>query len=64
MKKNLSAGENVCHRTRADWGIGKIAHVDTCGTIMVVFEGNRTLSFAKGINHLVKVDRDGKRIVS
>ncbi|MBM9616657.1 DUF3553 domain-containing protein [Desulfobulbus rhabdoformis] len=57
MKKNLSKGENVRHKARAEWGIGTIASVDSCGTIVVVFEGNRTFSIAKGINFLIKVDK-------
>ena len=62
MKLNLYEGENVRHRVRADWGIGKITLVDSCGTIRVVFEENRILSIAKGINFLIKVDKNGEKI--
>lgn len=62
MKSNLYAGENVLHRARSEWGIGKITSVDSCGTIRVVFEGNRILSIAKGVNFLIKVDKNGKKI--
>lgn len=56
MRNTLQAGENVRHRTRAKWGIGKITSIDSSGTVRVVFEGNRILSIVKGINYLVKVD--------
>lgn len=62
MRYNLIKGENVLHRKRAEWGVGEIISVNSCGTIQVVFEGNRTLSIAKGINFLVKVDINGKKI--
>ncbi|MDJ0621903.1 MAG: DUF3553 domain-containing protein [Desulfocapsaceae bacterium] len=62
MRYNLIKGENVLHRKRAEWGIGKITSVNSCGTIQVVFEGNRRLSIAKGINFLIKVDEHGNKI--
>lgn len=62
MKINLFEGETVRHRTRAEWGIGKITSVNSCGTIRVVFEGNNILSIAKGINFLIKVDKHGNKI--
>lgn len=62
MKLNLYEGENVRHRARAEWGIGKITSVDSCGTIRVVFEGNRILSIAKGVNFLIKVDKNSNKI--
>ena len=62
MKLNLCEGENVRHKARAEWGIGKISSVASCGTVRVVFEGNKILSIAKGINYLVKVDKNGKRV--
>lgn len=62
MRKNmLSPGENVRHKARAEWGIGKITTVQTCGTVGVVFEGNRVLSIARGINFLVKVDSESQK---
>lgn len=63
MKNNLlHPGENVRHRARAEWGIGKITEVNNCGTVGVVFEGKRILSIAKGINYLIKVDQQGNKI--
>ncbi len=62
MRNNLYVGENVRHRVRAKWGIGIITSINRCGTVRVVFEGNKTLSIAKGINYLIKVDRQGKEI--
>lgn len=62
MKYSLNVGENVRHRKRAQWGIGEITLIDRCGTIRVVFEGNRILSIAKGINFLIKVDPQGNKI--
>ena len=62
MKTTLSEGEKVRHRARAEWGIGKITSVNSCGTIRVVFEGNNVVSIAKGINFLVKVNNQGKRV--
>ena len=62
MRYNLIKGESVRHKKRAEWGIGEITSVNSCGTIQVVFEGNRRLSIAKGINFLVKVDKNGKKI--
>lgn len=57
MKINLYEGENVRHKARAEWGIGKIIDVDSCGTIKVVFEGNKEVSIAQGAKFLVKVDK-------
>jgi len=48
-------GESVKHKKRAEWGIGKIIAVDKCGTIRVVFDGNKDVSLAKGSNYLIKV---------
>ncbi len=62
MRKTLRAGENVRHRARPQWGIGKIVSTNSCGTIRVVFEGNKTLSIAKGIDYLIKVDLQGNKI--
>lgn len=56
MRNILRAGENVRHLKRAQWGVGKITSVNSCGTVQVVFEGNKILSIAKGIDFLVKVD--------
>lgn len=64
MKMNLYEGENVRHRARAEWGVGKIISVNSCGTIKVVFEGTKELSIAKGANHLIKVDKNGNKIRS
>jgi hypothetical protein len=57
MKINLYEGENVRHKARAEWGIGKIIDVDSCGTIKVVFEGAKEVSIAQGAKFLVKVDK-------
>jgi hypothetical protein len=62
MKYSLNAGENVRHRARAKWGIGKITSVNSCGTVRVVFEGNKILSISKGVNYLIKVDSQGNKI--
>lgn len=62
-KLNLYEGENVRHRAKAEWGIGKITTVDSCGTIKVVFEDGIELSIAQGAKHLIKVDKSGKKIV-
>jgi len=62
MRKTLHAGENVSHRARPQWGIGKIIAINSCGTIRVVFEGNKILSIAKGIDYLIKVDLQGNKI--
>lgn len=58
MKTNLYQGENVRHKAKADWGIGKIVLVETCGTIKVIFEGKQ-VSIAQGAKHLIKVDKNG-----
>lgn len=55
MKANLYKGENVRHKAKAEWGIGRITDVDTCGTIKVIFEGTRELSIAQGAKFLTKV---------
>ncbi len=55
MKANLYAGENVRHKAKNEWGIGKIVTVDTCGTIKVIFEGKKQVSIAQGAKYLVKV---------
>jgi len=60
MLVNLYAGQNVRHKARAEWGIGKILEVDTCGTIKVLFQEKRQVSIAKGANHLVRVTDNEK----
>ncbi len=55
LKTNLCKGENVRHKARAEWGLGKIIAVDMCGTIRVIFEGHREVSIAQGSKYLVKV---------
>jgi transcription elongation factor GreA-like protein len=55
MKLNLYEGENVRHKAKAEWGIGKIMEVNSCGTIKVVFEGNKEVSIAQGSKFLIKV---------
>ncbi len=57
MKLNLYEGENVRHKAKAEWGIGKIIEVNSCGTIKVIFEGNKEVSIAQGAKFLVKVDK-------
>jgi hypothetical protein len=52
---NLRKGESVRHKARAEWGLGKIISVDTCGTIRVIFEGNRELSIAQAAKYLERV---------
>ena len=58
MTTLLTKGEKVRHNKKADWGIGKIVSVDRCGTIQVIFEGNKKVSIAKGAKFLVKVSQD------
>jgi hypothetical protein len=55
MPAMLREGENVRHNKKADWGVGKITNVDTCGTIKVIFAGNKQVSIAKGSKYLTKV---------
>lgn len=57
MKLNLYEGENVRHKAKAEWGIGKIIDVNSCGTIKVLFEGNLEVSIAQGAKFLLKVDK-------
>jgi hypothetical protein len=54
MLEILRQGENVRHNKKADWGIGKIISVNSCGTVRVIFEGNRNVSIAKGAKYLTK----------
>ncbi|MFT5700868.1 MAG: hypothetical protein ACI8ZB_003753 [Desulforhopalus sp.] len=58
MRVNLYEGQNVTHKARAEWGIGKILEVKTCGTVMVLFDETRQVSIAKGANHLVHVNKN------
>ncbi len=58
MKLNLYEGENVRHKAKAEWGIGKIIEVNSCGTIKVIFEGAKEVSIAQGSKFLVKVDKN------
>jgi Protein of unknown function (DUF3553) len=58
MAALLHKGENVRHNKRAEWGVGKIIEIDSCGTIKVVFEGDKEVSIAKGANYLTK-DKEG-----
>jgi len=55
MKKNICKGDTVRHKVKHVWGIGKVVDVQRCGTIQVIFEGERYLSFAKGAQYLVKI---------
>ena len=57
MKLNLYEGENVRHKAKAEWGIGRIIEVNSCGTIKVIFEGNKEVSIAQGSKFLVKADK-------
>ncbi len=54
MVSTLYEGQNVRHKARAEWGIGKILEIDTCGTIKVLFKDYMQVSIAKGANHLIK----------
>jgi len=58
MIVNLYEGQNVRHKARAEWGIGKILKIDTCGTIRVLFEETMQVSIAKGANHLVNANKN------
>jgi hypothetical protein len=58
MLMNLYEGQNVRHKARAEWGIGKILEVNTCGTIKVLFEDKKQVSIAKGKNHLISVNKN------
>ena len=53
----LHEGQNVRHKARDEWGVGKILEVDTCGTIKVLFKETMQVSIAKGANHLIKVPK-------
>lgn len=55
MSLILRVGESVRHNKKADWGIGKIVTVDSCGTIRVIFEGKKNVSIAKGAKFLTKI---------
>lgn len=55
VRANLQKGESVRHKARAEWGLGKIIAVDTCGTIKVIFEGDNELWIAQGTKYLEKV---------
>ena len=55
MITNLRKSESVRHKTRAEWGLGKIILVDTCGTIRVIFKGDKELSIAQGAKYLERV---------
>ena len=57
MTLNLYEGQNVRHKARAEWGIGKILKVDTCGTIKVLFKETMQVSIAKGANHLIEANK-------
>ncbi|MFH0781996.1 MAG: hypothetical protein V2B20_08610 [Pseudomonadota bacterium] len=60
MKVNLYEGETVRHKAKAEWGLGKIIDVDSCGTIKVIFEGTKEVSIAQGSKFLIKVDKNKK----
>lgn len=55
LTRNLHIGERVRHLARTEWGLGKVVGVDRCGTVRVIFEGNRELSIAKAAQHLKRV---------
>ena len=57
MMVSLYEGQNVRHKARAEWVVGKILEVDTCGTIMVLFKETMQVSIAKGANHLTHVSK-------
>ncbi len=57
----LREGESVRHNKMAEWGIGKIIAVDSCGTIKVIFEGTQEVSIAKGSKYLVKVGESSSK---
>lgn len=64
MVAMLREGESVRHNKMAEWGIGKIIAVDSCGTIKVIFQGTQEVSIAKGSKYLVKVDESGSKITA
>ncbi len=51
----LCKGEAVRHNKKAEWGIGKITDVNSCGTVRVLFAGFPEVSIAKGSKYLIKV---------
>lgn len=55
MLGSLYEGQNVRHKARAEWGVGKILEINTCGTIRVLFKETMQVSIAKGANFLVRV---------
>lgn len=55
MSVILHVGENVRHNKKANWGIGKVITVESCGTVRVIFEGNKNVSIAKAAKYLTKV---------
>jgi len=65
MTSILHAGESVRHNKKADWGIGKIVTVEKGGTIRVIFEGNKSVSIAKGSKYLTRIptssENEGKK---
>jgi hypothetical protein len=61
MRVNLYEGQDVRHKARSEWGIGKILEVDTCGTIKVLFKETMQVSIAKGANHLIHVNINENR---
>lgn len=58
MVTNLRKGESVRHKVRAEWGVGKIISVHTCGTIRVIFENDKVLSIAQASKYLKKVPQE------
>lgn len=62
MKLNIQKGEKVTHKAREQWGVGEVVSVQRCGTIRVIFEGNRPMSIAKGANFLKRVSSNKKQL--
>ncbi|MBU1567769.1 MAG: DUF3553 domain-containing protein [Proteobacteria bacterium] len=59
----LRQGEAVKHNKMAEWGIGKIIAVNSCGTIKVIFEGTKEVSIAKGSKYLTKINDNEENCV-
>lgn len=55
MSEILQVGQNVRHNNKANWGIGKVVTVETCGTVRVIFEGKKNVSIARASKYLTKI---------
>jgi hypothetical protein len=59
---SLSKDDKVKHKSKAEWGIGRIIAIENSGTAEVSFENFQSVKIAQATRFLLKIDNDGNPI--